>query len=287
MPPQVNNHRVVTQSVGQLRVKGTLRDVGISLLGAAGAGSLILGLTRLIHPLGTQELVAIWVLGVAFVCVYPLLMRTDSGAKLPPGTVLVGTAGLLILSNSPTDYLLVPTCLILALIALRTLPDMAPMKAPLSLALAGATLDLAAGLFWLTGQPLLKELSWWGAAAGGVLVFAGFVLAALCPTERGYKLANFALAVAALGVAGGWMAEAVWELTGRVFVPYQDAYVASIFPSAPWVNTLTGTSYLAVTAGLLLLMYAAGVPARQARESINAEEAPRTMQRLRNDWGGA
>lgn len=267
-------------------MKGTLRDVCISLLGAAAAGSLILGLTRLIHPLGTEELVAIWVVGVAVVCIYPLLMRTDSGAILPPGTILVGAAGLLILSNSATDYLVVPACLILALLALRTLPDMAAMKAPLSLALAGAMLDLTGGLFWLTGQPLLKELSWWGSAVGGALVFAGFALAAARPTERGYRLPNLALAVAALGVAGGWMAEAVWELIGRVFVPYRDVYVASMFPAQPWIGTLTGASYLSVTLGLLLLMYAASANRRQSAEPIEADPAPDTMQRVRRDWSG-
>lgn len=269
-------------------MKGTLRDVCISLLGAAAAGSLILGLTRLIHPLGNQELVAIWVIGVALVCIYPLLMRTDSGASLPPGTVLVGTAGLLLLSNSPTDYLVVPACLILALFALRTLHDMAPMRAPLSLALAGATIELTGGLFWLTGQPLLQELSWWGSAVGGALVFAGFALAAARPTERGYKLPNLALAMAALGVAGGWMSEALWELIARVFVPYQDAYVVSMFPSQPWVGTLTGTSYLTVTVGLLLLMYAAN---RSPRQPIAIDATERladkgTMQQLRSEWSG-
>jgi len=244
-------------------VKGTLRDVGISLLGAAAAGSLILGLTRLLDPLGTSELVSIWVVAVGVVCMYPLLMRTGSGAILPPGTILVGTTGLLILSNSPTDYLVVPACLILALVALRTLPDMASMKAPLSLALAGASLELTGGLFWLTGLSLLKEMSWWASAVGGALVVAGFALAAARPTARGYKLANVALGLAALGVAGGWMAEALWELIGRVFVPYQDAYVASMFPSQVWIGTFTGTSYLTVTVGLLLLMYAAKGPERR------------------------
>ncbi len=267
-------------------MKGKLRDVCISLLGAAAAGSLILGLTRLIHPLGTQELVAIWVVGVAVVCIYPLLMRTDSGAILPPGCILVGAAGLLILSNSATDYLVVPACLILSLFALRTLPDMAAMKAPLSLALAGATLDLTGGLFWLTGQPLLKELSWWGSAVGGALVFAGFALAAARPTERGYKLPNLALAVAALGVAGGWMAEAVWELIGRVFVPYRDVYVASMFPTEPWIDTLTGASYLSVTLGLLLLMYAASGNRRRPVGATEGDAAGYAMGRVREDWSG-
>ena len=265
-------------------MKGTLRDVCISLLGAAAAGSLIIGLTRLIHPLGTQELVGIWVVGVAVVCIYPLLMRTSSGATLPPGTVLMGAAGLLILSNSPTDYLVVPACLILALFALRTLPDMAAMKAPLSLALAGATLDLVGGLFWLTGQPWLKELSWWGSALGGALVFAGFALAAARPTARGYGLPNFALAVAAVGVAGGWMAEALWELIGRVFVPYQDAYVASIFPTDPWVGTLTGASYLTVTVGLLLLMYTANAHKRQQAEASAGDPSVGAMHKVRAEW---
>jgi len=265
-------------------VKGTLRDVCISLLGAAAAGSLILGLTRLIHPLGTQELVGIWVIGVAVICIYPLLMRTDSGATLPPGTVLMGATGLLILSNSPTDYLVVPACLILALIALRTLPDMAAMKAPLSLALAGATLDLTGGLFWLTGQPWLKELSWWGSALGGALVFAGFALAAARPTARGYGLANLALGVAAVGVAGGWMAEAVWELIGRVFVPYQDAYVASIFPTQPWVAPLTGASYLTVTVGLLLLVYTANAHKRHQAEASTPAPPLGAMHEVRMEW---
>lgn len=268
-------------------MKGTLRDVCISLLGAAAVGSLILGLTRLIHPLGTQELVAIWVVGVAVICIYPLLMRTDSGARLPPGTVLVGTGGLLILSNSPTDYLVVPACLILALFALRTLPDMAPMKAPLSLALAGAMLDLTGGLFWLTGQPLLKELSWWASAVGGALVFSGFALAAARPTLRGYRLPNLALGMAALGVAGGWMTEALWELIGRVFVPYQDVYVPSMFPSQPWVDTLTGTSYVTVAVGLLLLLYAANKSQRGLIKAAESEADEVTMRQLRDQWGGA
>ena len=269
-------------------MKGTLRDVCISLLGAAAAGSLILGLTRLIHPLGTQEMVAIWAVGVALVCMYPLLMRTDSGATLPPGTVLLGTAGLLILSNSPTDALLVPACLILALLALRTLPDLAPMKAPLSLALAGASLDLAGGLFWLTGQSLLMELSWWACAAGGVLVFAGFALAAIRPTGNGSKLANVALGVAALGVAGGWMSEAVWELAGRVFVPYRDVYVASIFPSQSWVGIFTGTGYVTVAVGLLLLMYAANAPGRQLRlQALELREDDDPVQRFLDQHANA
>ena len=269
-------------------MKGTLRDVCISLLGAAAAGSLILGLTRLIHPLGTQELVGIWVVGAALVCLYPLLMRTDSGATLPPGTILVGTAGLLILSNSPTEYLVVPSCLVLALFALRTLPDLATMKAPLSLALAGAALDLTGGFFWLTGQPLLMELSWWAAAAGGALVFAGFALAAARPTVRGYRLPNLALGVAALGVAAGWMAEAGWELIGRVFVPYGDGYVATTFPSQPWVRTLTGSGYLTVTVGLLLLMYAAHAPRRRRLRAIdgNVEDRGETPE-PRRQWSGA
>ena len=68
-----------------------------------------------------------------------MLMRADAGSSLPPGTVLLGTTGLLIFSNSPTDYLVVPGCLVLALLAVRTLPDLIPMRTPLALALAGAT----------------------------------------------------------------------------------------------------------------------------------------------------
>jgi hypothetical protein len=265
-------------------VKGTLRDLCISLLGAAAAGSLILGLTRLIHPLGTQDMVAMWVVGVAVVCVYPLLFSVDSGARVPPGTMLVGVTGLLIFSNHSTDYLAVPACLLLALLALRTLPDLAAMKAPLLAALAGATLDLAGGLFWLTGQPLLKELSWWGSALGGGLVFAGLALAAGRPTTRGFKLPNVALACAALGVAAGWMSEAVWELIARVFVPYNDAYIASAFPDFPWTSTVTGMGYLGAATGLLLLLHGANAPRLAAIAAGDGDARSSAMRDLRTRW---
>ena len=275
--------RLDTNSWGFL-VNGTVRDVCVSLLGAAAAGSLILGLTRLIHPLGPQELMAIWVVGVAMVCAYPLLMRSEPDRILPPGTMLVGTLGLLIFSNSPTDALLVPSCLILALIALRTLPDLAAMKAPLSLALAGATIDLTGGIFWLTGDPALKEISWYAAALGGGLVFAGLGLAAARAPTRGYGLANAGLALSALGVAGGWMAEAIWELIARVFVPFRDIYVLSAFPTDPRIPYLTGGAYVLAAIGFLVLLRAAKPPRQERFATIEGGKGSEAMHELRAEW---
>ncbi|NKB88129.1 MAG: hypothetical protein GKS06_07915 [Acidobacteria bacterium] len=269
-------------------MKGTLRDVGISLLGAAAAGSLILGLTRLFHPLGTQDLVAIWVVGIAVVCVYPLLVRSETGPTVPPGTVLVGTTGLLIFSNQPTDFLVVPACLALALLSLRTLPVLAPMQAPLVVAAAGALIDLTGGIFWITNQPLLKELSWWCTAAGGGLVFAGLGLAAGRATAtRRRPLVNLALAFAALGVAGGWMAEAIWELIARVFLPYRDAYVATAFPQAPWIGTFTGASYIIAAVGMMLLMYSAKWPFKHKLEAVDGGMTDNAMRDLRAEWSAS
>jgi hypothetical protein len=265
-------------------VRTRLQTVCLSLLGVAAAASLIQGLTRLLHPIGTQELVAIWTLAVALICAYPLLLRSRSQPTIPSGTVVVAAMGLLILSNAPTQALVVPICLLISLTALLTLPQLASLRAPLRVAIAGSVLHLAGELFWLSPDQAVREVSWWLVAGGGGLVFAGLLLAAGRPVDGRYRPVNAALALAGLGVAGGLMAESTWELIARVFVPFGDAYHGSAFPQDPRIPYASGTAYIVAAIGMLLLMRLTQHRRQPLAETAVPEPPSHAMRRLRADW---